>query len=180
MRLSSEYVRSLFGIPITERHLKSGSREVLYKFENYFLQIVYDEDSLVSFFAVTLRNSSFRYEIPYLPEKLILGTATYADFGAPRTNYFNVGSKSAEYYEEHYYGNPGYYMDFYPSFTDAGVNFTSKGIDDVGDSEICVVRENELETLRRVLRPNTIGISSMANVEEFDIGPSYLTTRELE
>ena len=180
IRLSNDYVKSLFGTPITEDRLDSGSREVLYAFKDYFLQIVYGEDNLVAFFAVTLRTKSFRYRIPYAPDKYVLGDVTYADFGTPKTNFFDVGSKTAAYFEKHYYGNPGYYMDFYPAFTDAGIDFTSTIVNDLGDSEICVVRGAELEKLRKGLRPNTIGISSIVEVDEFSIGPSRLTTRELD
>lgn len=186
MEISLSYVKSLFGIPIREHKLKSGRREILYAFKPYYLQIVTDMDDLVVFFAITLRDRMFRYKIPYISAKFILGEVTYSDFGEPEETYFNVGSKTAKYREKHYYGNPGYYLDFWPAFNDSGVNLIGASNNDLGDSKICVVRGEELHSLRKKLRPNTIGIASMGydgldgEIHEIDVGPCRLITRELE
>jgi len=186
MGISLSYVKSLFGIPIREHILKSGRREMLYAFKPYYLQIVTDADDLVVFFAVTLRDRTFKYKVPYISTKFILGEVTYSDFGEPEETYFNVGSKTAEYREKHYYGNPGYYMDFWPAFNDSGVNPIGTSNDDLDDSKICVVRDKELNSLRKKLRPNTIGIASMgydgldSEINEIGVGPCRLITRELE
>ncbi|WP_394152044.1 ETEC_3214 domain-containing protein [Vibrio maritimus] len=186
--VSIQHVKSVFGAPIREEHRRNdGASQYLYSFKKFFLQVVYDNDNTVVFYAVTSKSRDFKPKVPYLTIRnedgfvsptLGLTFKEYSD--SANFIWSSLTSKFFDYYESMYLGNPGNYRNLYLGYNPSGVFY--------GEIEVLGERdspsEEELEQFRTKAFPNTFGVGQyLGDVDgietTFGIGIDYYTSRDL-
>ncbi|XDZ51975.1 ETEC_3214 domain-containing protein [Neisseriaceae bacterium CLB008] len=175
---SIRYVESIFGIPVKEissekRNLKAS----IYVFENFYLQVIYDQDGTVILYSVTSRSTGFKPQIPYLNTRL--GNKTFFEYGPSEFMYSALSSKFYEYAEHHYLGFPSEYRNIYLSFQPTGVEY--KKIDSFSEIGYCLdeCSEKSIENFRKKNIPNTFAVGSIFSerdeeaLEQFGLGADF-------
>lgn len=182
--LSLEYAKSIFGMPIIQQNIENSKcTECIYSFKNFYLQLVSNENNIIIFYAITVKDKRFQPTIPYLNAKIGKVTFEEATDGASyQTLYNNVSSKFYEYGESTYLGNPSNYKKIYLAYNPSGIDFngnTFMSIDELEDKD-------KIKDMRSKSLPNTYAVGSSAyeensiiNSENLHIGVDYFTARDL-
>jgi hypothetical protein len=160
--VSVKHVEAIFGAPIVERKTsKKGLSTYLYSFKKFYLQVVFDKENTVKFFAVTIKDASFNPKVPYLNQRL--GKFRFSDMNSGKTLYSNKSSKFYEYAEFHYLGFPGNYRNIYiaynPSGTDYGAQMESPSIPEL---EL----PSAIAKFKASAFPNTYGVGEILGDED--------------
>lgn len=178
--VSIKHVESVFGAPIVESKLKKGLTEYIYSFKRFYLQVVFNKNNNVVFFAVTSKDKRFHPKVPYLEIKL--GEQKFNKTDSFKTLYSERSSKYYAYAESHYMGNPGNYRNIYLAHNPAGVTYEK-------DSQwegfgVDVNSKAAIEKFRNYFSPNTYGVGDILG-EDKDwnqdnwVGIEYFVSRDL-
>lgn len=183
--ISLEYALSMFGIPIVKNTFENNKfTEYVYSFKNFYLQMVSDDNNIIIFYAVTIKNEKFKPLIPYINAKIGSITFDKATDGVKyKILYNNLSSKYYEYGESFYLGFPSNYKKIYIAYNPAGVDFTknttSMNINDLENQE-------KIQYMRLHTLPNTYAIGSglaeeesIINNDNLHIGIDYFTAINL-
>ena len=179
--VSIQHVVSVFGSPMVENYIEEkGLSEYVYSFKSFYLQIVFNEENTVKFFAVTSKSKSFKPKIPYLNGSL---GGTFFDLSDSYSgNEANFSSKFFEYNEHVYLGNPGNHRNVYLAYNPAGIDYGR--IQMLPYEEMPIPSLEVSSRFRKVSHPNTYGVGSILGGRdrgetEFGVGIEYFTSRDL-
>lgn len=179
--VSIQHVKSVFGSPIVESHEKNKKlSEYVYSFKRFYLQVVFNNDNEVVFFAVTSKDKDFHPTVPYLNQSL--GETFYALSEHYSENQANYSSKFFEYNENIYLGNVGNYRNVYLAFNPAGIDYDD--IEMLPFDEMPNPSDEISDRFRRQSYPNTYGVGKILggrddNETIFGVGIEFYTSRDL-
>ncbi|MDD2698455.1 MAG: hypothetical protein PHF17_06635 [Arcobacteraceae bacterium] len=188
--LSIHFIKSIFGVPMVEKQYKNLNLfEYIYSFQKFYLQLVYDQNNTVKFYAITSKTEDFNPKIPFIKDfkdfmagehlvtqnfnkkikpftEIRLGKVTFFNLSnSANILYSNLSSKNYEYAESIYLANSGNYRNLYLAYVPAGYEFCnqcySKGDFFSSDNE----SKSELLELRKKCKPNTFGIGDVSDSE---------------
>lgn len=179
--VSIKHVEAIFGAPIAESKIDVPKklRQYIYSFQKFYLQVVFDEENTVQFFAVTSKTPNFRPTIPYIGN--ILGEKTFAEVGGGKMLQSNLSSKFYEYAEFIYLGNPGNYRNLYLAYNPSGILYKREPI---WPSFEKVEDKKAIEQFRLSAYPNTYGVGSTLGDDEHwvahvGVGIDFYLSRDL-
>lgn len=179
--VSIKHVEAIFGAPIAESRIYSPKelKQYIYSFQKFYLQVVFDEENTVQFFAVTSKSTSFRPTIPYIDNSL--GVKTFSEIGAGKVLQSVKTSKFYEYGEIIYLGNPGNYRNLYLAYNPSGVLYKQ---DPIWPSLEEVEDKSAIEQFRSSVYPNTYGVGSTLGddedwVTQIGLGINFYLSRDL-
>lgn len=179
--VSISHVESVFGSPVSENHdNEKGLFEYIYSFDKFYLQVVFNKNNTVIFFAVTSKDRGFEPKIPYLNGNL--GSTFVELSGFYSENVARIGSKYFEYNENIYGGNPWNYRNVYLAYNPAGVDYGR--MEALPRDEIPYPSRMVSDQFRNKSHPNTYGVGSIHGGREsgelnFGIGIEYFSSRDL-
>lgn len=181
---SIKYIESVFGVPMQENHSNNGkTNEYIYSFKKFYLQIVYDDKNKVILYSVTSKDKTFHPNIPYLGGTL----GNYFDSYGKDIVYFQSGysSKSYQYEEAHYLGNPGNYRHFYLAYNPAGVEYSNLNpLPDIHNDNNSPPKKADLGNFRLHNTPNTFAVGDIMGFPDgpelyYGIGIDYYVARDI-
>lgn len=179
--VSIQHVKSVFGSPIVEQHDKDlVLSEYVYSFKKFYLQIVFNKDNEVIFFAVTSKDKEFRPKLPYIDESL--GNTFFDLSDKYSENEASYSSKFFEYNENIYLGNYGNYRNLYLAYNPAGIDYGKISI--LPLDEMPNPSQKVSDSFRQISYPNTYGVGKILGGREdnetvFGVGIEYYTSRDL-
>ncbi len=181
--ISQKYVESIFGIPLIE-NTDDKLSQYIYSFDQFYLQVIFDDQESVKFYAVTSKSKDFTPEIPFLGSAL--GSRTFSKISEDyEFIYSNLSSKYYEYAESHYFGNPGNYRTYYLVYSPSGFDFNNdiKKVYSISEDEY-LQNKSKIDELRNWLIPNTYAVGDILGDEtqilsSYTIGINYFVTRDL-
>jgi hypothetical protein len=110
-----------FGEPMfININAEKKTKEYVFIHSYFYLDAVTDIDDTVQYFAITIRNRTFKpifkspgYPVNHPSFQIQLGVSTFSTI-SNRPEYIIgwVGAHDFSYYETHYLGNPGHYQNF--------------------------------------------------------------------
>lgn len=178
--VSIKHIESVFGAPVVEYKVrKYNINAYIYSFKKFYLQVLYDKDNTVKFYAVTTKSKDFNPKISYLNKKL--GQFKFSEIGNSTTLYSEFSSKFFAYAEYQYLANPGNYRNVYLAYNPAGINFDSNtNYPSVSSPE----SPEEIAKYRSSSFPNTYGFGDSLGDEqkvvlEAGLGIDYYTARDI-
>jgi len=179
--VSIQHVKGVFGPPITERRTENKRlTEYIYSFKNFYLQVVFDIEKEVVFYAVTSKNINFKPLVPYFKKELGI---TFNDFSDSYSgNEANWSSKFFEYNENIYLGNFGNYRNIYLAYNPAGIDYGN--IQMLPLNEMPSPSKEVSDEFRKRSYPNTYGVGASYGGRgdketTFGIGIEYFSSRDL-
>jgi len=179
--VSIKHVEAIFGAPIVEGKIPEKElTSYLYSFKKFYLQVLFDKENTVQFFAVTVKDPSFKPKLPYLVD-LKLGSFKFSELDGGQMLYSNVSSKFYEYAEFHYLGNPGNYRNLYIAYNPAGTEYGAEpSWPEISELE----SPSALGKFKNSAFPNTFGVGTILGDEEkwvpkAGVGIDFYTARDL-
>ncbi|WP_275369380.1 ETEC_3214 domain-containing protein [Xenorhabdus bovienii] len=180
---SIKYIESIFGSPVRELHSKEGIHEYIYSFKKFYLQVVYDNNNTVIFYAVTSKDKDFHPNVPYLNVRL---GELFTHYGQNyQFLYSGFSSKFYEYMECHYLGNPDNYRNFYLSYNPAGVDYQPlQPLPDFTNDKRSPPKTEDIIRFRNNNAPNTFAVGDIHGSPDgrelfYGIGIDYYDARDI-
>jgi hypothetical protein len=182
--MGRSYANSLFGAPVVElNHEFDDTIELNYRFERFYLQLVFNKSGSLNFYSVVSRNKDFTPCIPKL-EKCI-GENTFSQMaeieGLSGTLlhtylYSYLTSKHYGYGEYLYLGNAGDFHNYYLGYNSLGADFSN-----IVPFTKFGKNDSEWKLFRAKHKPNSFGVGDMSSIDDdnlyYEIGPEYYTFR---
>lgn len=178
--VSIKHVEAIFGAPVVEGKIPEKKlTSYLYSFKKFYLQVLFDKENTVQFFAVTVKDPNFKPKLPYLDLKL--GDFKFSELDRGEMLYSNASSKFYEYAEFHYLGNPGNYRNLYVAYNPAGTKYGAEPYcPEISELE----SPSALAKFKKSAFPNTFGVGTILGDEEkwipkSGVGIDFYTARDL-
>jgi len=156
---NKDYIESKLGKPRFTKAVYTNFNQSMYIYDKYYLQLIFDNENKLHFYAISSRNLDFMPNLPFFQKKL--GVNTFSDFGQhDRVEYSFLSSKYPVYAEVHYLGRPGKYNYYYFALNgNFSVNYNEQPLGDIDWNDL-MTNEKKLILFRKSTKPNTFGVGS--------------------